>query len=83
MTTRGKWKTKKPSYKVGELVLLQDDDVKRGKWPLARITKLMPGADDVVRAVEVRAKRGVYVRPVTKLYKLEEEDPEDEGKEAD
>ena len=78
LTTRGKWTKKNPSFKVGELVLLQDDDVKRGKWPLARITKVMPGADDVVRTVEVRAKNGVYVRLVAKLYKLEEDEEEDE-----
>ena len=58
LTTRGKWKDKKPSYQVGELVLLQDDEAKRGKWPLARITKVMPGADAIVRTVEVRKKMG-------------------------
>ena len=53
-------------------MLLQDDDVKRRSWPLARIETVMPGKDGVVRTAKVRTKSGVYVRPVTKLYQLEE-----------
>ena len=71
---RTKWKGHQPTFQVGELVLLQDDDLKRRKWPLARITKIMPGEDGVVRTVELRARNGVYTRPVTKLYKLEDND---------
>ena len=74
---RTKWKNENPTYSIGELVLLQDDDVKRGKWPLARITKVMPGSDDVIRTVEVRTKSGMYLRPVTKLFKLEDNIPEE------
>ena len=69
---RPKWRVHKPRFEVGELVLLQDDDVKRGKWPLARITKVMPGKEGVTRVVELRTKNGNYTRPVTKLYKIED-----------
>ena len=31
---RTKWKNENPTYSIGELVILQDDDVNRGKWPL-------------------------------------------------
>ena len=82
LTKRPKWRSKKPSYKIGELVLLQDDDVKRGKWPLARITKVMPGSDDVVRTVEIRTKTGIYKRPVAKLLKLEDNTPSDDEPET-
>ena len=82
LTKRPKWRRKKPSYKIGELVLLQDDDVKRGKWPLARITKVMPGSDDVVRTVEIRTKTGIYKRPVAKLLKLEDNIPSDDEPET-
>ncbi len=71
---RTKWKGHRPTFKVGELVLLQDDDLKRRKWPLARITKVISGEDGVVRSVELRARNGVYTRPVIKLYKLEDND---------
>ena len=73
LTQRPKWRTSKPSFKVGELVILQDDNYKRGKWPLARITKVMPGKDNITRVIQVRTRDGDYTRPVSKLYKLEED----------
>ena len=72
LTKRPKWRKNKTNFAIGELVLLQDDDVKRGKWPLARITNVLPGTDGIVRIVELRTKTGVYTRPVSKLYKLED-----------
>ena len=32
----------------------------------------MPGADNVVRVVDVKTKNGTYTRPVAKLFKLED-----------
>ena len=66
------WRDKKPNFQEGELVLIQDDDLKRRKWPLGRITRVMPGADNVVRVVDVKTKTGTYTRPVAKLFKLED-----------
>ena len=66
------WRDKRPNFKEGELVLVHDEDTKRGRWPLGRITKAMPGADNVLRVVEVKMKGGYYTRPVAKLYKLED-----------
>ena len=71
LTQRPKWRTSKPSFKVGELVILQDYNYKRGEWPLARITKVMPGKDNITRIIQVRTRDGEYTRPVSKLYKLE------------
>ena len=51
---------------------MEDDSLKKNQWPLARITKVLPGKDNVVRTVEVRTKNATYTRPVTKLYKLED-----------
>ena len=62
-----------PNLTVGELVVLVDDDVKRGNWPLGRITKVVvPSEDGVVRTVEVKAKNGIYTRPAVKICKLED-----------
>ena len=75
LTVRPKgWRENNVKFQEGELVLLKEDDVKRGLWPLARITKVMPGKDGVTRVAEVRTKTGVYTRPVTKLYQLEDND---------
>lgn len=81
LTKRGKWKEKKPNVKVGDLVLLDDDSTRRGKWPLARITKVSPGADGIIRVADVRTKDGTYTRPIVKLLRLEDDSevPQGEG----
>jgi hypothetical protein len=72
LSRRPKWRKEKINFQPGELVLLRDDDfTKRNKWPLARITKVLPGRDNVVRVVEIKTKDGEYTRPVAGLYKLE------------
>ena len=65
-----------PNFEVGELVLIKEDDLKRDKWPLARIEKVMPGSDGTVRVVDVRTKNGTYTRPVAKVLKLEDHQPD-------
>ena len=70
---RSRWRKGNPNFNAGELVLLKDDDyTKRGRWPLARITRVLPGRDGVVRVVELKTKDGVYTRPVANLFKLED-----------
>ena len=71
LTTRNKWylTTNKPA--IGDLVLLIDEQPTRGKWPLARITKLKTSNDGITRSVEIRTAGGNYVRPIRKLAPLE------------
>ena len=73
LTTRPKgWRKTIPNFKAGDLVLAAEDDLKRGSWPLARVVTVRPGTDGVVRVAEIRTKKGVYTRPVAKLYQLED-----------
>ena len=72
LTKRPCWRSHSPNFEEGELVLVQDDDVKRGKWPLGRIVQTFPGKDGVVRSVELKMKDGTLKRSVSKLYKLED-----------
>ena len=68
------WRKSNPNFNVGELVLMKDDDyTKRSKWPLARILRVLPGRDNIVRVVEIKNKDGVFIRPVTSLLKLEDD----------
>ena len=53
-------------------MLVRNDDIKRNKWPLGQIVDVKPGEDEIVRVAEVRMKDGSYMRPVAKLFKLED-----------
>ena len=51
---RSKWLTPKENLKENDLVLVSDDNVPRGQWPLGIVTEVMPGADGLVRAAKVK-----------------------------
>ncbi|XP_038068389.1 uncharacterized protein LOC119737840 [Patiria miniata] len=68
---RQRWLEPQANFKAGDLVLVKDDNLPRSQWPLARILKTFPGADGLVRSVEVRTATGNHVRPITKLCLLE------------
>ena len=67
-----KWHVDDKSVKVGHPVLLREDNVKRGSRPLGRVEQVQPWQDGIVRAVNVRTKTRVCVRPVLEIYPLEE-----------
>ena len=74
LTKRSQWRKQAKNFSVGDLVLSREDKhAKRGKWPLARITKVLPGRDEIVRVVELKTRDGTYTRPVSCLYKLEDD----------
>ncbi|KFM75279.1 hypothetical protein X975_15682, partial [Stegodyphus mimosarum] len=68
---------KSRSLKIGDVVLVGQDNVKRQHWPLARVEKIFPSRDGCPRVAQVKTKIGILVRPIRKLYPLEisEEDP--------
>ncbi|KAK3748899.1 hypothetical protein QZH41_002890 [Actinostola sp. cb2023] len=72
LTERRKWTTEARNVAKGDLVLIVDENAARGRWPLGRVVRPLPGDDGRVRAAEVRTSAGTYVRPVAKLCILEE-----------
>lgn len=67
---RPKWRNETPNLKEGMLVILREDNVPAFKWPMARITKVIPGKDNKVRIVEVKTQKGICLRSVTKIAVL-------------
>ena len=71
-----KWIKPSRSLCPGDLVLLQEESIIPTKWPLARVVKVHPGRDGLVRVATIKTKNGLYTRPVTKLALLLERDKE-------
>ena len=61
---------RQPPLKVGDLVLLREDNVPAMNWPMGRFTSVCPGKDGKVRVAEIRTSRGNYVRPEVKMSRL-------------
>ena len=67
---RKKWVKDQPAVKTGDVVILQEPNTPPLSWPLGIIEEVFPGADGVVRVVNVRTTKGTYRRPVVKVAVL-------------
>ncbi|XP_075153596.1 uncharacterized protein LOC142227128 [Haematobia irritans] len=67
---RNKWKTVESNLKVGDMVVIRDDNLPPNEWRLGRISEVFPGADGKVRVAEIRTSKGPLVRPIVKLVPL-------------
>ena len=70
---RQKWLRPRRNAQVGDLVLVVDQDLPRGKWHLARIVRVIHGKDWLVQTVELNTgSSSSLLRPIQKLCLLEE-----------
>ena len=73
--TRQKWNMPQRDCKVGDIVMLQDDDLPRNQWPLTRVTEALPSKDGRIRKVQILlvqdGKRKLLERPIHKLAQEE------------
>lgn len=67
---RSKWYVKKDNVKVGDLVIIKEDNVAVCNWPLGRITEVFSGLDNKIRVVTVKPQRGLYKRSISKICLL-------------
>ena len=83
LNRRQKWLTPRRNLRIGDIVIVCDDNAPRNEWPLARITEVITGKDGLVRRVRLqmgtsrldnKGKRlstlTVLERPVQKLVLL-------------
>ena len=71
LTERNKWYKEEPPLQLGDIVLVSEDNVCRGKWPLAIVAEVHPGRDGFVRTATERKEKSVLKRPVQRLHRLE------------
>ena len=53
---RPKWHTARRNLRVGDVVIIQDENIARGKWRMGKVCDVHPGADENVRNVSVHYK---------------------------
>lgn len=70
LQNRYKWNRKEENLKVGDFVLLKDDNVPPATWPMARVTEVYPDGKGLVRMVRLITPRSELDRPVQKLVRL-------------
>ncbi|XP_074115227.1 uncharacterized protein LOC141537921 [Cotesia typhae] len=65
-----KWHRAYNNITIGSLVLLTDERTPPTRWPLARVTAVHPGNDELIRVATIETVNGTLTRPITKLAVL-------------
>ena len=71
---RQKWLRNKPNVKIGDIVLMINENLPRCHWNLARITDIRVSKDGLVRSVTVKSGSSFYERPLSKLVRILEDE---------
>ena len=71
--TRHRWVSKHPNLKIGDLVLIEEQNRKQYQWPLGRVFRIIKGPDGQVRTVLLRSKnsRKILKRSIHEIFPLE------------
>jgi len=72
---RSKWQQVRPNFEVGDVVLVQDENLPRNQWPLARVIELyLDTTDKLVRQIKlfVPTAKSDLEHPIHKLVLLVE-----------
>ncbi|GFU81462.1 integrase catalytic domain-containing protein [Trichonephila clavipes] len=67
---RNKWQFKKQNVKLGDLVVIIEDNMPTFKWPLGRSTEIYSGSDALIRVVKVKTQFGEYKRAISRVCLL-------------
>ena len=71
LTEREKWLKDQRNVKVGDLVLILEENVPRGKWNLGRISEVFVGRNSRVQSAKVKTSNTELHCPVVKLCLLD------------
>ncbi|XP_060658795.1 uncharacterized protein LOC132793132 [Drosophila nasuta] len=67
---RTKWQSPTRNLRIGDMVVIKEDNLPSNEWRLGRVLTTCPGTDAKVRVVVVLTARGTIRRPVAKLILL-------------
>lgn len=71
---RPKWREERENLKIGQLVLIANENYPPTHWVLGRISAVREGADNCVRSATIRIDGGKLDRPIHKLCVLPVDD---------
>lgn len=67
---RSKWLEQTANVKVGQIVLLHDQNSPPAQWKLARVIKIFPDKEGTVRVVRIKSGSSEFMRPIHKMSPL-------------
>ncbi|CAK1597985.1 unnamed protein product [Parnassius mnemosyne] len=67
---RPKWLKHTQEFKIGDIVLIKEENLPPGKWSLGHIVQKHPGPDNICRVYSLKCRDKIVKRSVTKLCLL-------------
>ena len=67
---RPKWHHTKRNHKIGDVVLLKEDNAPRNTWPMGIVQETEVDSKGYVRAVKIKTQTTELRRPISKLVLL-------------
>ncbi|XP_054272893.1 uncharacterized protein LOC128993159 [Macrosteles quadrilineatus] len=64
---RSKWTKPQKNLKIGDMVIIHDDNLPPLSWKMGRILEVSPGSDGTVRVVKVKTSGRSLTRPAVKV----------------
>jgi hypothetical protein len=64
---RNKWRFEKNNVRIGDVVLVAEENLPTCKWVVGRIIEVNPGNDGKIRVVKVKTQFGVFKRGISKI----------------
>ncbi|KAI8116031.1 hypothetical protein CVS40_11826 [Lucilia cuprina] len=64
---RYKWKTQRDNVKDNDLVVIKNNNLPPNEYQMGRIIKTYLGPNQNCRVVDIKTKKGVITRPITKI----------------
>ena len=83
-----KGNSQRPSVRIGDIVIVKDDNTKRIFWKMARVVELLKGSDGVARAALINVSNGngpprILKRSIRHIIPIEVSDTDDEITDTD
>ncbi|XP_070133573.1 uncharacterized protein [Drosophila bipectinata] len=67
---RNKWQAPTRDLRVGDMVVIKEDNLPSNEWHFGRVDAVYPGSDGHVRMIDIRTARELVKRPVAKVVLL-------------
>jgi len=70
LQNRPKWKSQEYNLKIGDIVILKENNMPPCKWPLGKIISTHTGPDNLIRVVSIQTPTNTIIRPIHKTCLL-------------
>jgi len=74
LLSRPKWRLRRTSVRVGDMVIVREKTLPPSQWRLGRVLGVLPGRDDLNRVITIRTKEGWIKRAIRNVIVLFNED---------